>query len=99
MEGGARGVKGGTREDDAPVDVLLLGGEEHPRVGEEAGEPEGGVNRPDDARQTTRAQNPVRLGDAPLGLGPVLNATGRHIPVLAVRLEREVLRVALDKAR
>mmetsp|Transcript_7999 Transcript_7999/g.19619 ORF Transcript_7999/g.19619 Transcript_7999/m.19619 type:complete len:223 (-) Transcript_7999:119-787(-) len=79
-----------------PVDVLLLRGEEHPRVREE---PRDGVRRvhgPDDAREPPRFEDSVGLADAALGLWPVLDAASRHVTVLAVCLKGQVLGIALE---
>lgn len=54
-------VEGGREMMAAHVYVLLLGGEEHPGVSKHAGEPEGGVHRPNEARQAALIDHPVRL--------------------------------------
>jgi len=42
-----------------PLQVLRLRGEQHPGVGEQAGEPEGGVDRADQAGQAPRLDDPA----------------------------------------
>ena len=54
----------------ANLDVLLLGGEEHPEVGHEAGERVCRVHWADHACDAALLQHPVRLLDAPLRLRP-----------------------------
>lgn len=57
-----------------PLDVLFFLGEEHPHVGEEAGQPEGRVHGANQTSHPTHPQDPVGLLDSPLRIRPVLNA-------------------------
>mmetsp|Transcript_55111 Transcript_55111/g.130799 ORF Transcript_55111/g.130799 Transcript_55111/m.130799 type:complete len:413 (-) Transcript_55111:2-1240(-) len=79
-----------------PIQVFRLGGEEHPRVREKARNRVRGEHRPDHARLPARLENTVRLADPTLGLRPVLDTASRDVAILAVRLERQFLGIALD---
>jgi len=57
-----------------PLDVLFFLGEEHPHVGEEAGEPEGWVHRADHTSCPTKPQDPVGFLDSSLRIRPILDA-------------------------
>ena len=59
------------------VDVLLLRGEQHPHVGEEAGDEECRVHRPDHARQAALLDHPVRLP------APMRRVSWHHVPARA----------------
>mmetsp|Transcript_1144 Transcript_1144/g.3445 ORF Transcript_1144/g.3445 Transcript_1144/m.3445 type:complete len:294 (+) Transcript_1144:917-1798(+) len=78
-----------------PIHVLLLSGEQHPHVREEAREPERGVHRPNQARSSALFDHTVCFLDSPLRLRPVFNASRRHISVEAVGIEGQVFSIAL----
>ena len=77
-----------------PLAVLRLRREQHPRLRQPSQDRVGGLDGADHDADAARAQHAVRLGDAALRVGPVLDAAGGHVAVERRVLERQPLRVA-----
>lgn len=78
--------------------VFCFGGEEHPDICKESGEPECGVYWANEASQTTLVHDSVCFPDATLWIWPVLNAASRHIPVKPICRQGQILCIALQNS-